>query len=112
MDNLNNQFPNVSFNSGQLPDIKDWEVNGVYKLEITVQMTGVRKAESYDLPTQIIGEGTMPENSMMIGQFQIIDAEVCEDSVEKEYENEYADRMESVNQVYKDDKVTITINKN
>jgi hypothetical protein len=112
MDNLNKQFPNVSFNSGQLSDLKDWEVNGTYKLEITVQMTGVRKAESYDLPTQDIGEGSLPQNSMMIGEFKIIDAEVCEDNVEEAYEDEYADRMEGANQVYKDDKVTITINKN
>lgn len=109
---MQNQFPSISLNSIQLAEINDLEVGATCKLEITVQLTGLRKAESYDIPTQDIGEGSMPQNSVMVGTFDIIDVEKYEEEEEndpKSFEEEFADKME---QAYKNDNVTILIKKN
>ena len=70
----------------QLPCSKDWKVGEKHQVMITVEMTGTRKAESYDLPSQDIGEGTMPHNSVMISTFDIKDMQECGDDEDMEPE--------------------------
>ena len=110
---MDKAYPRISLNSQQIQEIKDWEVGELYTIQITVQMTGVRKAESYDLPTQEIGEGTIPQNSVMVGDFNIIDAENVKHEHENDpstYEEDYAKAMDR-EEVLNNEDIVITIHK-
>lgn len=34
--------PTISFSEAELPELKDWMLNGKYRLEVEVEMTGTR----------------------------------------------------------------------
>lgn len=108
-------FPTITLSSQQLAMISEMEVGEECCLEISVIMTGKRKAESYDLPTQDGVDGRTPNNNIMIGNFDIKDIQCCDemeeedDSTETEddmanYESDYAMKMQP-----KDQTITIKL---
>jgi hypothetical protein len=111
-------FPTIQLTSQQLPPIKDWEVGKRYVLEVVVEMTGVRQAEKYDLPTQEAAEGAVQNNSIKVGTLEIQDVMAVDGKeIPKEEENEndpstyeadYAEKMDPSN---RDSKIVININK-
>lgn len=95
---MQNSFPTITLTSQQIAELSDMEIGSTCKIEMTVQLTGKRKAEQYDLPTQDGADGRMPSNSVMIGTFNIIDAEYDNESEESKiasYEDDYAVNMQS-----------------
>lgn len=102
----NKSFPTIQLTSQQIAQIKEWAIGGQYTLEITVELTGKRQAESFDIPTHEIGEGQMPKGSDVVGSFTIKDVQVCCDDEEDDedmldpmdtYEDEYAQKMSGKN---------------
>jgi hypothetical protein len=92
---MENIFPTITLTSQQLREINSWPVGSQYKLEITVEMTGKRQAEQYDIPTVDASEGGMAKNNVMVGSFKIIDVQPCDDNKEEgddiaSYEDDYA----------------------
>lgn len=108
---MDKTFPTITLSSQQLDAISEMEVGEECCIELTVMMTGKRKAESYDLPTQDGVDGRTPSNNIMIGNFDIIDAQYCDDKEEEggdmsTYEDEYAMKMSPEN---KDQTITIKL---
>jgi hypothetical protein len=94
---MENTFPTITLTSQQLREINSWPVGSQYKLEITVEMTGKRQAEQFDIPTVDASEGGMAKNNVMVGSFKIIDVQPCDDNEEEgsdiaDYEEEYANK--------------------
>lgn len=75
---MTNEFPRLDLSTLQLPDSKDWEVGKQYEIVVTVEMTGQRKAEQYDVPTMDASESERPNNGIMINSFQIKDVQTEE----------------------------------
>jgi hypothetical protein len=118
---MEKNYPTINLNSDQITNVKDWQVNGVYEVKVTMKMTGTRKAEPYDIPVMDAAEGSMPANNIMVGTFDIIDVQVeteselaDEDPVEK-YESDYHQKMSKPSPVKaaekKTETITININK-
>ena len=90
-----NNFPTITLSSQQIAELVDLEIGNTCKIEMTVKLTGKRQAEAYDLPTQDGVDGRTSHNSIVIGTFQIIDAEYdTEEDKKGTYENEYAMNMQ------------------
>lgn len=90
-----NNFPTITLSSQQIAELADLEIGNTCKIEMTVKLTGKRQAEAYDLPTQDGVDGRTSHNSIVMGTFQIIDAEYDTEEKESEsYEDDYAMKMQ------------------
>lgn len=93
----NTTLPTITFSSEDLPEVKDWAVNGKYRLVIDVEEVGVRKAEGFDVPTADVSEGAsvLDQKKVVVATFKITSVEVCDpkEPATSDYENEYADKM-------------------
>jgi len=78
-------LPSFSLTSLDLPELKDWEMGGVYFLKLKVEITQAGKGE--------YGWGeSKPGDKTMNARFQVLGVEVI--SQKENYQDEYARRRE------------------
>lgn len=85
-------FPSIQLNSEQLAEVKDWVIGEQYKLEVTVELTGKRQPDNWEIEEG--SRGQLPKDSQ-IGSFNIIDVTCdCDNdetmSTSDVYESDYA----------------------
>lgn len=90
---MNKIFPTISLTTDQLPEMKNWDIGKQYRIMITVEMTGVRKAEKFDLPHADVAEGDMQNNNGTVGTFEIKDMQDETTDPVGTFEQEYANKM-------------------
>lgn len=75
----------LSLTTKDLPEIKNWNVKGTYKIELTVEMVEQSAMDNYDMP--LMPGQTKSSSNEIMGRFKILKAEVDNDADEADPKN-------------------------